>query len=764
MIDFSNAFTPQCESVYDFFQKPGVGFYIPLYQRDYSWDDENIDQLMEDICRGVETLLEDDNAIHFLGTVILVKEGNPKANIEPKDIRALPTSIYNVIDGQQRLSTMALLACLLYSRFHQLEQKLTENKKIFYGLHETTNELKETLKEIFSVDIRRGRPTRKPIIIRGSKDCWTFDGRDDDNYISDVSAHLAQFITCIENENTKIEYVEIDRKTPLVTTNLKAMEGWLNKVENAYKLSDDEFVTAKRILEKIDEAYIWNYDRPELKEYIDMIDETNISKEQGIVCAIVQLLAFTHYLLKRCCFTTIEPTSDNWAFDMFQSLNASGTPLTSIETFKPIVVNSINSNGGKCKGSETENDFKCIDDLLGKQRTAATKSRLTNEFLTAFALVREGYKLSSQFSLQRRWLQEQFTKCSSKKEKQAFIQQMSTHALYYINILDHKSNAGIYKGFVGLPTDEYHEIEMLIRYLKDANHKMANALLSRFYADVLSKKENAENTFCGVARAIVAFFTLWRSADSNSGLDNMYRILLRGDSSSAVPAFSWAGEGNAATLYNLKKNFRQILNNRGYSNKDTWLKKARLALRYDKAKIICRFALFVAAHDTISDEDSHGLIKIGKEKVNTMLDIDSWLSDDYSDIEHIAPEKPRENSPWDTKLYEDDRFQTIGNLTLLPQAINSSASNKGWKEKYYYYLHLAERDPAHIAELAQKAKEDNIDLSKDVIEALRNAKHNHHIMPLVKVNADNGWNSDLVDARTSRICNILWDRIIGWLE
>ncbi|NJL10672.1 MAG: DUF262 domain-containing protein [Calothrix sp. SM1_7_51] len=78
MIDISKAFGTSSETISAFFQRPGVGYYIPLYQREYSWDKENIDQLIEDICRGVDSLLsEEKNTIRFLGTVILVTERNP---------------------------------------------------------------------------------------------------------------------------------------------------------------------------------------------------------------------------------------------------------------------------------------------------------------------------------------------------------------------------------------------------------------------------------------------------------------------------------------------------------------------------------------------------------------------------------------------------------------------------------------------------------------------------------------------------------------
>ena len=127
MIDISNAFNTISETVAEFFQRQAVGFYIPLYQREYSWDKDNIDQLMEDICQGVEHLLMDDREIRFMGTIIRVRESNPSANIQPLDRRALPDTIFNIIDGQQRISTIALLACLLYQKFYTIRTKLPDD-------------------------------------------------------------------------------------------------------------------------------------------------------------------------------------------------------------------------------------------------------------------------------------------------------------------------------------------------------------------------------------------------------------------------------------------------------------------------------------------------------------------------------------------------------------------------------------------------------------------------------------------------------------
>lgn len=52
-LDFDKLFEPSNKSVLDFYRQSGVGYYIPDYQRDYSWDKENINQLLSDIAEGL---------------------------------------------------------------------------------------------------------------------------------------------------------------------------------------------------------------------------------------------------------------------------------------------------------------------------------------------------------------------------------------------------------------------------------------------------------------------------------------------------------------------------------------------------------------------------------------------------------------------------------------------------------------------------------------------------------------------------------------
>lgn len=80
-----------------FFQIPKKCI-IPIYQRTYSWTEEQCDLLWEDILR-VGTNVNVSN--HFVGSFVYVQDGNLQV--------ATATPEYMIIDGQQRMTTISLI-------------------------------------------------------------------------------------------------------------------------------------------------------------------------------------------------------------------------------------------------------------------------------------------------------------------------------------------------------------------------------------------------------------------------------------------------------------------------------------------------------------------------------------------------------------------------------------------------------------------------------------------------------------------------------
>lgn len=516
MIDISKAFAPTSEPISGFFQQPGVAYYIPLYQREYSWEAENVEQLMEDIFNGVKSLVQDpeatrDRAIHFMGTVILFQESSPKLNIQPRDDRALPTRIDNVIDGQQRISTIALLACVLLRSLLDLRAGVPGDAN-FDSLRTEIDSKRDLLLELFSVDIKRGNPSRKPIIVRGSVDGWTFDGTDEDNYKSGVSSFIAATIRAYANGSLSKLAKPIDKR---VARNVKEIEKWLKKAEETGPNDSNDYPRAKQILGAIPEESLWTYPRPEL--HIHVPDPTaTFDKEAAVVSSLVQIFALIHYFTERCCFTVIKPVSEEWAFDMFQSLNASGTPLTAIETFKPLVVNYLAQEGKLFKDTNSNKYFSKVDKLVGETGPSVKKNKLTDEFLTIFALSHNGHTLSSQFSLQRRYLNDRLRAAHGAPEREEFIRQMGELATYWDSVIGFEPNNNLaIAGLENVAQDDKAVSGFCVLFLRDSGHKMANSVLSRFYGQMLRQNTvAAAQEFVQACKAVTAFYFLWRSAKS----------------------------------------------------------------------------------------------------------------------------------------------------------------------------------------------------------------------------------------------------------
>ena len=125
-------------------------FVIPIYQRSYSWDEKQCQQLWEDILR---VGANDSVAVHFIGSIVYVEGGQSSVSLQAPLL---------VIDGQQRLTTLSILLEALARvlkdsepidgfsakkiRHHFLTNQLEGDDKYFKLLLSDTD--KETLKAI----------------------------------------------------------------------------------------------------------------------------------------------------------------------------------------------------------------------------------------------------------------------------------------------------------------------------------------------------------------------------------------------------------------------------------------------------------------------------------------------------------------------------------------------------------------------------------------------------------------------------------------
>jgi uncharacterized protein with ParB-like and HNH nuclease domain len=78
----------ETEALGEILKKDGI-FRVPVFQRDYSWKVENWEELWNDI---MQSKLSGNR--HYMGSIVLINRSN---------------KIYDVIDGQQRLTTLTII-------------------------------------------------------------------------------------------------------------------------------------------------------------------------------------------------------------------------------------------------------------------------------------------------------------------------------------------------------------------------------------------------------------------------------------------------------------------------------------------------------------------------------------------------------------------------------------------------------------------------------------------------------------------------------
>ncbi|MBM0596279.1 DUF262 domain-containing protein [Helicobacter pylori] len=86
--------------------KDELYYQIPIYQRPYQWTEENCKKLLDDLLSSYEYYKESD---YFCGSLVLIAIGTDSET---------NATTYDVVDGQQRLSTFILLAKVLATLYN----------------------------------------------------------------------------------------------------------------------------------------------------------------------------------------------------------------------------------------------------------------------------------------------------------------------------------------------------------------------------------------------------------------------------------------------------------------------------------------------------------------------------------------------------------------------------------------------------------------------------------------------------------------------
>lgn len=778
----SPSFTHSADSLQSFFSQPGRGFYVPYYQRNYSWDDENAEKLVSDIFSGIKRTLTKSNNSIFLGTVILHDEKNVAAGIHT-DTPNLLTKVSNVVDGQQRITSIAMLACVLSYCITNTVTKLRAFGTAVQEFENLANELdneQHEIRDFYSVEIKKNgaQPRLKPLIIRAGdvtanpvSDQWTLAGNPKSYYRSNTSSFLSDFIDGLSLKSIKAD----DRVAGVLDVFLSYMET---------EIADADFILANGLLQAnvVTNGSLFNFIAyPPALQNIQTLSEN----EQSAFYGGILLLAACSFLKNSCHLVVIECLDLGLAFDMFQSLNATGTPLTAFEVFKPMIVKTW----GAAYSTAIKPEVDRIERVFETESTASGKEELTDRVIVSSALIYNGEVISKRFSDERDWLSEKLPQPVSALSKN-FIACLADQAQYCQQfILPRKTakNSASFK-FVtylqglGLNLQQADMSALCIIYLRDAGHQFAHSVLSIFYSKLLRAQGNsaavalAAVEFQSVCQATASFFTLWMGALQGRFPDAAYRQLFQ---SKVANISVSAGAANQTDAF-VKAAFRDALASHGIydaSNvaaaRQLWVNQAKQTAWYSR-RSVCRFALFAAFHDAAPDltPGNEGLFTSGMANSANFLSCRSWHASDYEVIEHIAtrdqPSIIKFQSHFDQSVYPGNYsvVDKIGNLTLLSLPVNSSVYSE-WPDKVFYYWSLTTPNStatgptgaAMMSSLGLTA------LPPGLCALTASSSYLSHLAPLA-YRGQQGlkWDVAFIDKRSEHLCERVFDRIDTWLR
>ncbi|GAA9448610.1 hypothetical protein BTM440_02660 [Helicobacter pylori] len=92
------------------------GYSIPNYQRDYAWKDKNFRDLWEDLEEALDYNKKGQG--HFIGTMVVAKNEDNK-------------KLYDIIDGQQRTTTIFMLLHVLSWRTNKMRKTSKRQENIY---------------------------------------------------------------------------------------------------------------------------------------------------------------------------------------------------------------------------------------------------------------------------------------------------------------------------------------------------------------------------------------------------------------------------------------------------------------------------------------------------------------------------------------------------------------------------------------------------------------------------------------------------------
>lgn len=534
-----------------------VVFEIPKYQREYTWGSREWEALFDD-------LIENDDG-YFLGSIICINSATDTITA-PK---------FEVVDGQQRLTTLSLFLAALYT---------------------TLNSYKELLDEDQQSDILQ---LKRKLVLKKSQD--------EIRVVPQVQG------------NNRDDYLGLLAKIGVIPKRPMPKFAGLRRIEKAYNYFKKRIST---VLDEVSEKV------PEMFKIIDKVNS-----------AILVM---------------IEVSNHSDAYTLFESLNNRGTPLTSVDLIKNLLLARLDVNG---EGNIDYYFSRWTEILSNLGEEYSDQERFFRQNYNAFrkTLNEPFLKGDRQYPLgtiaTRSTMLDIYEKIIT-KDPVAALDMLSNNAEIYAGIISNKTenlSNGIRESYLDLQRVQGAPSYLLIMYL--VKHQE--------YLDI------TDDDVVKICKLLVNFFIRRNLTDTPPTRD-MTRIFML-----FIETIEQNNYHNAEIYNSLRNTLISV------SASDEFFEEKLRGPVYDDNSGATRFILCMMAMRGMTRENVQDLWR----KTNSNQYV--WS------IEHIFPQGSNIPDCWvkmiadgdhdKAKEYQSLYVHTFGNLTIT--GYNSTLSNKSFAEK-----------------------------------------------------------------------------------
>lgn len=764
-------------SVSEVFQY-GMGatsFRIPIYQRNYRWPTSHIQRLVEDVSEGLKTLGQSGSAptLTFLGTLILVDDTDDR---EPE----FPGSSLAVVDGQQRLTSLALILVEIHRALWDLAQRLSPDDPIDQWLRTEC----ECLRKELLLCCVAANPNKAvtdayqfvPVIVRKDKD-YRATNKDKAGYESPIGKYLfdfSRYYLDIERgsvtglfEYHPVEKTErqkvFDRRVEFIRDQIQSLV-----CTNGHSESESEVALPDAAALVYDDKYrrLFSSITTEHSDVIRKFKHLSDAALPDIQTALIKLLAFGSYMLNRVAMTFVKVRDERYAFDIFEALNTTGESLTAIETFKPIVIHYEDQKRDTptgYQGSNTERLFEDIEQHIYRNRDARGQQKESQELVIQLALYASGVKQSRHLSSQRTFLRGTYEKQSSPVARQRFVKMLHDLVEYRRRFWDKNAFREI-RDF----GSETQLTYCCLALIADMNTSLTCPILTRYWTRAWEENEFSE--FVEAVKAITAFLILRRAATGGTAnIDGDFRALMqRGHRRRDVeskPLMAGLGEDSNTLprVEELRPYLRSYLEGRPVRivDKESWVGRLVKQPLKERSAPLCRVLLLAAATNARPQDDRPYLLKKVKPQAGSnYLAWDVWRNEDFQSVEHIAPESGG-GGVWPAEIYSDpDLRHTIGNLALLPAGANSAVGDASPEKKWLMYQALSAPTPEDAEHYIDQADKQGLRFTDNLKQTIRKSRRLPGVAGIGNVSH---WTPEVIEVRSRNIGELAWSEIAPWL-